>query len=121
MYSGFIRADKSVTVTNPTGVGGPSDVVPGSVLEYVITYTNITSAAGTDNVNLTATGLTLTEDGNAPPNNWGATTDHVAGSSSDSLGGSITGDVAGSSLLTDTVAAVAPGQTGVFRFRRVIK
>jgi hypothetical protein len=45
----------------------------------------------------------------------------VAGQASDTLGGTITGDVAGSNLLTDTVASVNAGQSGVFSFKRLIQ
>jgi hypothetical protein len=121
VWSGFVSAVKTQTVTNSTGVGGPSDAVSGATINYALTYTNVTVATGTGNVNLTATNVVLLEDGNAPPNNWGATTNHVPGFASDTLGGAIVGDVAGSTLLRDTVPSLAPAQNGVFRFRRVIK
>ncbi len=70
---------------------------------------------------LTINNLVITEDGNAVPNNWGSTTDQVAGSASDSRGGTITGDTAGSTALTDTVSSIAPGQSGVLRFKRRIR
>ena len=120
VWSGFVSAVKSQTVTNTTGVGGPLDAVSGATIEYALTYSNVTTASGTGNVNLTATNVVLTEDGNAPPNNWASTTNHVPGSASDTRGGAITGDVAGSTLLTDTVPSLAPAQSGVFKFRRVI-
>ena len=121
MWTGFVRADKSVAVTNSTGIGSATDAVPGAVMEYTIVYTNVTATVGTGNVNLTATNVVLTEDGNSAPNNWAATTNHVAGSASDTLGGAITGDVAGSSVLTDTIPSLAPAQSGTFKFRRVIR
>jgi hypothetical protein len=121
LWMGFIRADKSQIVTNTTGVGAANAPVKGATIEYVLNYSNVTAASGTGNVNLTATNVILTEDGAAPPNNWATTTAHVAGSASDSLGGTITGDAAGSSLLRDTIPSVGPGQSGVFRFKRVIK
>lgn len=123
LYTGFIRADKSVTVTNSTGVGGPTDAVPGAVIQYTITYSNIsfTTEDGKSNVDLTATNVVLTEDGNAAPNNWGSTTNHVVGSVVDSNGGVITGDMAGSSLITVTIPSLGPGGSGNFTFRRVIR
>ncbi len=120
-FSGFIRVDKSVLVTNATGIGGANAAVPGAVIEYTLTYTNVSATAGTNNANLTATNLTVTEDGNESPNNWAGTTNHVAGSASDTRGGTITGDTAGSSVLTDVIPSLAPGQSGVFKFRRVIR
>lgn len=120
LYTGFLRLDKTTVVTNATGVGGATDPVPGAQIEYVITYTNISSTGGTNNSQLTANNIVVTENGNAAPNNWGTTTDHVVGAT-DSLGSAITGDVAGSTLLTDTVPSLAPGQSGIFRFKRQIK
>ena len=120
LYTGFLRVDKTATVTNATGVGGPTDAVPGAVIEYTITYLNISSSGGTNNLTLTASSIVITEDGNAAPNNWGATTSQVVGSASDTNGGTLTGDSAGSSVLTDSVASLAPGQSGTFKFRRTI-
>ncbi|CAN5126180.1 hypothetical protein BH18ACI2_BH18ACI2_19010 [soil metagenome] len=121
LYTGFLRMDKAAVVTNGTGVGGANAPVPGAEIEYVITYSNVSSAGGSGNSMLTINNLVITEDGNTAPNNWGSTTDQVAGSASDSRGGTITGDAAGSTALTDTVSSVAPGQSGVFRFKRRIK
>jgi len=121
LYTGFLRMDKAAVVTNGTGAGGANAPVPGAEIEYVITYSNVSSAGGSGNSMLTINNLVITEDGNAAPNNWGSTTDQVAGSASDSRGGTITGDTAGSTALTDTVSSVAPGQSGVFRFKRRIR
>ncbi len=121
VYTGFVRLDKTVSVANSTGVGGPTDSVPGAVITYTITYTNVSSSGGSNNVTLTATNIVITEDGAAlPVNNWATFTDHVVGAT-DSLGGTITGDVVGSNLLTDTIASLSAGQSGVFTFRRQIK
>ncbi|MBA3322484.1 MAG: hypothetical protein H0T45_13705 [Pyrinomonadaceae bacterium] len=121
LYTGFLRMDKAAVVTNGTGVGGANAPVPGAEIEYVITYSNVSSAGGSGNSMLTINNLVITEDGNAVPNNWGSTTDQVAGSASDSRGGTITGDAAGSTALTDTVSSIAPGQSGVLRFKRRIR
>lgn len=121
LYTGFLRMDKAVSVINNTGVGAATDAVPGAEIEYVITYTNIAATGGSGNADLTATNLVVSEDGNQTPNNWGATTDQVVGSASDTRGGTITGDMAGSVRLTDTVPTVAPQQTGTFRFKRRIR
>jgi hypothetical protein len=121
LYTGFLRLDKTVSVTNGTGIGGPTDAVSGAVIEYVITYTNIASSGGTGNATLTATNIVITENGSVGPNNWGTTTDQVVGSASDTGGGIITGDSAGSTLLTDTISSLGAGQSGVFRFRRTIR
>jgi hypothetical protein len=121
LFTGFIRADKTVTVTNSTGVGNATDAVPGAIIEYTINYSNVTATAGTNNADLTATNVVLTEDGNAAPNNWASTTNHVVGSVIDSNGGAITGDTPGSSLITVTLPSLAPAQSGNFKFRRVIR
>jgi hypothetical protein len=123
LYTGFIRLDKTVSVSNATGVGGATDAVPGADITYTITYTNImTSAAvGTGNSTLAATNLVITEDGGAGSNNWGTTTTQIVGSATDSNSSPITGDAANSTVLTDTVASVAAGSNGTFVFKRKIK
>ena len=78
-------------------------------------------SGGTGNVTLTVNSLVITEDGSAAPNNWASTTDQVVGSAVDSSGGTIAGDSAGSSVLTDTVSTLAPGASGTFVFKRRIK
>ncbi len=120
VYTGFVWLNKSVIVDNGTGVGGAIDAVPGAVITFTITYTNVSSSGGTNNVTLTATNIVITENGAALPNNWATYTDHVVGAT-DSLGGIITGDALGSNVLTDTIALLAAGQSGVFEFKRVIK
>lgn len=120
VFTGFLQLDKAATVSNATGVGGPTDAVPGAVITFAITYRNVTTAAGTGNVDLTATNIVITENGNTAPNNWATYTDHVVGAS-DTRGGTITGDAVGSTLLTDTVGSLGPGLSGVFSFKRQIK
>jgi hypothetical protein len=120
VYTGFLRLDKTATVANSTGVGGPTDPVPGAEITFTITYTNVSSSGGTNNVTLTATNIVITEDGAALPNNWATYTDHVVGAT-DTLGGVIVGDAVGSNLLTDTIASLSAGQSGVFTFKRLIK
>ncbi len=127
LYTGFVRLDKSVTITNGTGVGGASDPVPGAVITYTISYTNITSSGGSGNSTISATSIVITEDGNAAPNNWGTTTQMVVNSASDSHPGGLPAVITGgtiltSSLVVDTVAnmALAPGLSGTFTFQRTI-
>jgi hypothetical protein len=121
LYTGYVQMDKTATVINGTGIGAAGDAVPGAIIEYVITYQNISSAGGANSSGLTANGFVITEDGSAVPNNWATDSDHVAGAAQDSRGGAITGDIAGSNLLTDSVPPLAPGQSGTFKFRRTIK
>ncbi|HEY0004106.1 MAG TPA: hypothetical protein VGB17_04780 [Pyrinomonadaceae bacterium] len=121
VYTGFLKLEKVATVNNSTGVGSANDPVPGAVITFEITYTNVSSTGGTNNVTLTATNIVITENGSSNPNNWATYTDQVVGSASDTRSGAITGDAAGSSVLTDTVASLAAGQYGIFTFRRQIK
>jgi len=121
LYTGFLRLDKTVSVTNGTGIGGLTDAISGAVIEYVITYTNIVSSGGAGNATLTANNIVITENGSVGTNNWGTTTDQVVGSASDTGGGVITGDSAGSTILTDTISSLGAGQSGVFRFKRTIR
>lgn len=113
LFTGFITSSKSAVVNNATGVGGANDPVPGAVITYTISYQNISKT-------LAATNFKVTEDGNAAPNNWGSTTSQVVGSALDSLGGVVTGDAAGSSLLTDTLASLPAQTSGTFTFKRKI-
>ncbi len=117
-YTGFIQLTKTFSVANGTGVGGATDAVPGAVITYNITYTNISSSNGDANcVKLTASNLVINEDGLVAPNNWGTFTIN-SGSPSDSGSGVVATVTA--TRYTDTVASVAPGASGVFTFKRSI-
>ncbi len=120
VYTGFVRLNKTATVANATGVGGATDPVPGAVITYVITYTNVSATIVGGSLGLTASNLVITENGNVAPNNWGTTTDREP-SASDSGTGTVAGDTVGSSLLTDTIPSLAPGASGTFTFKRKIK
>lgn len=128
LYTGFIRLDKTMSISNPTGVGGANDPVPGAVITYTITYTNVSlGSGGAGSVNLTATNIVITENGSAAPNNWAATTTQVlVPAPSDSNGGTITdGDTNGAVTATtthlkDSVPSLAPQASGTFTFRRQI-
>jgi len=120
IYTGFIRLQHALAVTNRTGVGGPTDVVSRAELEFIVTYSNISAANGTDCALLTAYNLVIVENGNVLPNNWGATTNHIIGAS-DTQGGYIVGDRENSSSLTNIVMRLDAGQSGVFRFKRTIR
>lgn len=117
-YTGFIQLTKAFSVANGTGVGGPTDPVPGAVITYDITYTNISSSNGDANcVKLTASNLVINEDGLVAPNNWGTYTVN-SGSPGDSGSGVVA--TVSATRYTDTVATVAPGASGVFTFKRSI-
>src|SRR5207302_2602463 len=75
LYTGFVRLDKAFSVSNSTGVGAATDPVPGAVITYNITYTNVSTSNGDVNcIKLTVSNLVITEDGLAAPNNWGTYT-----------------------------------------------
>ncbi len=118
LYTGFVRLDKAYTVANATGVGGATDPVPGAVITYNITYTNVSTSNGDANcVKLTASNVVITEDGLAAPNNWGTYTTN-SGSPSDSGSGSVV--TVSATKYTDTIASLAAGASGVFTFKRSI-
>ena len=117
-YTGFIQLSKTFSVLNGTGVGAATDAVPGAVITYNITYTNISSSNGDANcVRLTASNLVINEDGLVAPNNWGTYTTN-SGAPSDSGSGVVA--TVSATRYTDTVASVAPGASGIFTFKRSI-
>ena len=120
IYTGFIRLENARAIVNHTGVGGPSDAVPGAEMEFIITYSNISSMHGVDCALLIAYNLVISADGRKPPDNWGVTTDHIVGAS-DNRGGLIVGDRPNSQSLANVVMRLEAGESGVFRFRRRIR
>jgi hypothetical protein len=118
LYTGFVRLDKTFSVSNGTGVGAATDAVPGAVITYTITYTNVSSSNGDANcVKLTASNLVITEDGLSAPNNWGTYTTN-SGSPSDSGTGTVA--TVSATKYTDTIASLAPGASAAFTFKRSI-
>lgn len=121
LFTGFIKLEKAVSVLNSDLTkGSATDAVPGAVLTYTITYTNIaTAAGGAGNVKLTANNLVITENGTAGGNNW-ATYTTQNGSPTDSGTGVIV--VNGpATIITDTVASIAAGAPAqTFTFKRTI-
>lgn len=118
LYTGFVRLDKASSVNNSTGVGGATDPVPGAVITYTVTYTNVSSSNGDANcVKLTASSVVITEDGLAGSNNWGTYTANN-GTPTDSGSGSVV--TVSATKYTDTVASLSPGASAVFTFKRSI-
>ena len=118
LYTGFVRLDKAKSVSNATGVGGATDPVPGAVITYTVTYTNVSTSNGDANcVKLTASNLVITEDGAAAPNNWGTYTTN-SGTPSDSASGAVA--TVNASKYTDTISTLAAGASGTFTFKRLI-
>ena len=128
LYTGFLKLLKSFTVINSTGVGAATDPVPGADIEYTVTYSNVsTGGGGAGCVNLVASGIVISEDGAAAPNNWAATTTQVTSPApSDSNGGTITDGntngavTAATTFLKDAAGSLNPGVSKAFVFRRRI-
>ncbi|PPS43283.1 hypothetical protein [Chroococcidiopsis sp. TS-821] len=150
LYTGFVRVVKESRIlqgTGPAVVAGenafsqtPKNPAPGNIIEYRITYTNISETApsgSTGNVVLNASNLRIIEDGTTGGNNWALDsnsdgiidTSNVPATAVDSTGGTVTfaptGDVQGTTAATDvtryedTVAGpVTPGSAGTFTFQR---
>jgi hypothetical protein len=118
-FAGFVRLVKTATVINRTGVGGPTDPVPGAEIRYDVAYTNVaTFTFGVGNGTLTATNLIITEDGGAAPNNWAATTAQVAATATM---GTVTDNAPLNTVFTNNVVALPPGISGTFTIRRTIQ
>jgi hypothetical protein len=120
LFTGFIKLEKAVSVNNPDLTKGlVTDPVPGAVLTYTITYTNVaTATGGAGSVKLTANNLTITENGAAGGNNW-ATYTSPTGTPTDP-GGSLTLTGSPVTSIQDLVATVAAGATGTLTFQRTI-
>lgn len=127
LYTGFVRLDKSATVVDASD--NPSATIPGAIIVYQITYTNIMTAppAGSNSSALTATNIVITEDGAAGGNNWATFTTQVTAPmpSISTAGGTVTDGVGNpvtalTNVLKGNVPNLAPGETGTFRFRRLI-
>ena len=117
LWTGFVRLDKTATVSNTTNVGGATDPVPGADISFAVTYTNVTTSIGSGNANLSATNLVITEDGNAGSNNWGSTTSHV--SSSDPNPNATVAHPS-APVYTDTITTLGPAGSGIFTVVRRI-
>lgn len=127
LYTGFVRLDKSVTVVDASD--NPSATIPGAIIVYQITYTNVMTVppVGSNSSALTATSLVITEDGSAGGNNWATFTTQVIAPmpTISTVGGTVT-DGAGNpvtaitNVLKGNVPSLLPGDTGTFRFRRLI-
>jgi hypothetical protein len=128
VYTGFIQLNKAAQIINSTGIGGATDPVPGAVIEYTITYTNVSSSAGSNNGLLNATSVTITDLGTGG-NNWTANANYVAGSASSQLVTPVAtpnyGSISVSGSPVDSVAVTLPGLqagvSGTFKFRVTIK
>lgn len=147
LYTNYVTLDKAARmleadgVTPVAGAAGTFTTVqadlsaaasPGRVIEYRITYKNISTTGGTNNVTLPANNLVITENGTTGANNWFAATldskfpGGIAVGSAIDAGGVITVTTSGTPTdiqeYKDTIATVAPGSAGgTFTFQRTIK
>jgi hypothetical protein len=147
VYTGFLRMVKDARILDANGTQlegftqAPSavNIRPGNMIEYRITYTNISIApVGAGNRILSANNVVITEDGTVSPNNWATDQDsngaidtsNVIGSTSASNGSVIyfpSGDQTGTTAATDVTryvnnlgVIVQPQASGTFIFRRRI-
>jgi hypothetical protein len=141
VYTGFIEVLKESRVLEATqqpvdGANGifsetPKPVKADQYIEYRITYTNIsTPAVGNGNKPISAANFTITEDGNANPNNWGSLTTNAPGSATSSAGTITYSKLSGATVTTDPEAVkyqniltspIEPGQGGTFTFKRKVR
>jgi hypothetical protein len=138
VYTGYLKLTKEAQITDANGAlieaftAAPTKrAQPGQMIEYRITYTNISEVApaNSGSVTLNAQNIKITEDGNALPNNWALITTHKVGSATDSNNGAITFDGGASNNSTASVAVykdvvagpLAPQQVGTFNFTRIVK
>ncbi len=147
LYTNYLKLFKEARIleangTAVTGAAGTFGIeqtvlsaaaISARIIEYRITYSNISSSGGTNNALLPANNLVITENGSAGSNTWGTTTldpqylTKTIGSAIDTFGtvGSIVVTTGGSPVnITEyksTVTTVAPGVTGFFTFQRQIK
>lgn len=117
LYTGFVQFEMTARPIDPSTTSDLRNAPSGTEIEFVITYRNISSAQGLGSSLLTGYDVVVKVDGNAAPNNWGKTTEHVVGAS-DNQGGYISGDREGSTCLSSQVMMLEAGRSGVFKFRR---
>ena len=143
VYPGFVSLVKQARILDSAGgeleafTANPTvSPQPGEFIEYQISYDNISEAqppSGAGNVVLTATGLTIVEDGNDGTNTWATFTTHQqntvaeTGTSLEFFDGSNTSigsadPLSGTEVRTyhNTIPSLAPQTGGAFTFRRVV-
>lgn len=151
VYTGFLTLLKESRILQGTGPAvqgtdgtfstGEKQPAPGNIIEYRITYTNISEAqAGTGNVILPASNVQIVENGIANGNNWALDNDGNGDIDTSNVVGSATGagtieyfsgdpvtsgtDITGTTAATDvtqyinSVGTVQPTVNGTFIFQR---
>ncbi len=142
VYTGYLKLTKesrllqgdgpAVSTTDGSFSITPKSPAPGNIVEYRITYTNISTVAiGNNNVTLSANRIVITEDGTAGTNNWARDNDsdgrldtsNIVGSARDT-GGTVAitpGDTVDATSYVDTVTSpLAPNASGSFIFQRKV-
>jgi hypothetical protein len=144
VYTNYLELKKEARILESNGttevVGfttnqatlGPA-ATPGRVIEYRVTYTNISTTGGTDSVILPANNLVITENGSTGNNTWFTLTldrtypTPATGTGASTGGGTIAvttapnGAVTDIQIYTNTVTTVAPTDSGTLTFQRKIK
>ncbi|MGD1904914.1 MAG: hypothetical protein ACFB0C_02845, partial [Leptolyngbyaceae cyanobacterium] len=157
VYTGYLQLLKESRILQGSGPAvqpgegdfsaDPKNPAPGNIIEYRVTYRNISEAAsGSGNTVLFAENVVVDDDGTTGGNNWALDNDsnsvidtsNVPGSATDSRGGTITyysgapgttptTDTFGSDVNTDVTryvnevpGLVGPGESGFLIFRRTL-
>lgn len=154
VYTGFLTLLKESRILQGTGPAvqgtdgtfstGEKQPAPGNIIEYRITYTNISEpqAGSNTNVILPASNVQIVENGIANGNNWALDNDGNSVIDTSNVVGSATGtgtieyfngdpvtsgtDITGTTAATDvtqyinTVPSVQPTVNGTFIFRRTV-
>lgn len=105
LLGGIINMNKTATCA--------ASCEPGDTITYTISFSNISST-------LTASGLVITENGTAAPNNWGTLTTAVGAPAVTGVSGATVSYNAGSTVLTSSSMTLAPGSSGTLTFQRKI-
>lgn len=150
VYTGFLRMVKEARILDANGnqledfttTPSTTNIRPGNIIEYRITYTNISNAAGGAGSRLlSATNVVISEDGVPSPtntNNWAGDSDGdgvintsnviaTAAASNGTITFLPSGDRSGTTVSTDVSqyvntlgVIVEPQASGTFHFRRRI-
>jgi len=150
VYTGFLQQLKQSRILQgigPTVQGAdgtlstvPKQPAPGNIIEYVVSYKNISQAqSGSGNITLSVSKVIITEDGTQNSNNWAVEnsgaifTSHVLGAASGTvqyfsgnpatnlLGGEQTGTTAASDVtkyINTLSGVIDPGASGTVTFQR---
>lgn len=137
VYTNYLKLEKKARILESDGttevVGFTTNqatlspaATPGRIIEYQITYTNVSTGGGTNSVILPAKSLVITEDGTAGKNSWfSLTTDPKypgtpKGSATPDTTTTVTVDGSNIKIYTNSPGDIAPQGTGTFTFQRKI-